>query len=155
MLDKKRIQELAQERIDELNNELYIVDILIGTTNTIKVEVDGLKGLSIKDCVSISRNIEHNLDREEEDFELEVTSPGLDKPFKVDEQYQKNLGKTVVVKTNQGEELKGELKEACQDRIVVEAKKRIQEGKRKKTIQELVNIDKKDIKETKVVISFK
>ena len=155
MLEKKVIRELAQERIDELNNDLYIVDINISDSNKIKVEVDGLKGISIKECVSISRNIEHNLDREIQDFELEVTSPGLDQSFKVPEQYLKNVGRTVMIKLNTGEEIKGALKEVKENNVCIEAKKRIKEGKKKKSIKEIVNLSLEDIKETKVVIAFK
>ena len=91
MIPKKRIIELAQERINELDNGNYLVDVSVSAKNVILVKMDNLnQGVSIKDCVSVSRNIEHNLDREKQDFELKVSSPGLDQPFMVHEQYLKN-----------------------------------------------------------------
>ena len=92
MISKQKVIALAQERIDELGNGNYLVEVKISSKNAISVKMDNLhSGVSIKDCVSVSRNIEHNLDRESEDFELQVSSPGLDHPFKVIEQYQKNI----------------------------------------------------------------
>ena len=93
MLKKKIIEELALERINELDKGLFIVEIAISSNNVIQVELDVEDGnVAINDCVSVSRNIEHNLDREEQDFELSVSSAGLDKPFRVLQQYTKNVG---------------------------------------------------------------
>lgn len=93
MLDKKIIKNLAEERINELNNGIYIVELTVSASNVIHVEIDKLKGgVSVEDCMSVSRNIEHNLDREKEDFELHVSSAGLDKPLRHINQYAKNIG---------------------------------------------------------------
>lgn len=157
MLDKDQIIELANERIDELNKGLYIVDVRISTTNQIDVELDAEEGsISIEDCMSVSRNIEHNLDREVCDFSLQVSSPGLDKPFKVFKQYVKNVGRSVKVKTEEGK-VEGLLKAANEDSIVVETERKERlEGKKKKIkIIEDVEIPFSSIVETKVVISFK
>src|SRR5690554_744927 len=84
MLNKENIEKLALERINELDKGLFIVDISISPKNVIQVELDCEDGnVAILDCVSVSRNIEHNLDREEQDFELSVSSAGLDRPFRV------------------------------------------------------------------------
>ena len=100
MISKEKIIKLAQERIQELDNGNYLVEVNISPKNAITVKMDNLNGgVSIKDCVSVSRNIEHNLDREIQDFELQVTSPGLDQPFKVAQQYQKNIGKKISLLT--------------------------------------------------------
>ena len=100
MISKEKIIKLAQERIQELDNGNYLVEVNISPKNAITVKMDNLNGgVSIKDCVSVSRNIEHNLDIEIEDFELQVTSPGLDQPFKVAQQYQKNIGKKISLLT--------------------------------------------------------
>ena len=110
MIAKKEIIRLAQERINELDNGNYLVDVNISSKNAIKVKMDNLHGgVSVKDCVSVSRNIEHNLDRDQEDFELQVSSPGLDQPFMVYQQYLKNVGRNVTVTTFSEEIFSGEL----------------------------------------------
>jgi ribosome maturation factor RimP len=158
MIDKKQITELAQERIDELDRDLFIVDLSVSPTNVIQVEIDSKVGnVSIDDCIRVSRNIEHNLDREEEDFELHVSSAGLDKPFRVVEQYIKNVGQNVKVKLNDGTKLEGELKTADNSSFVVETsrKERIEGRKKKETIIENHTIGYDQVKETKIIISFK
>ena len=118
MISKKEVVKLAQERIKELDNGNYLVDVTISPKNSIRVKMDNLNGgVSVKDCVSVSRNIEHNLDREQEDFELQVSSPGLDQPFVVMQQYLKNIGKQVSVTTQTNETLTGELVEASKKEI--------------------------------------
>lgn len=150
MIDKNKIIALAEERIKALDSGCYLVDVNVTETNKITVEVDNEnRGVSIEECVSISRNIEHNLDREEEDFELQVTSPGLDKPFKVEKQYLKNIGKMVAVQTNDDKSYEGILKEVNENEIVLAEKK--SKNKQEKTY----NINKENIKSTKIIISFK
>jgi len=158
MIDKKTVIELAQERIDELNKDLYLVDVSISSKNAILVEIDNLKGgVAISDCVSVSRNVEHNLDREEQDFELSVTSPGLDQAFKVHKQYIKNIGRGVKVVFKEHGGVEGVLKEVTEEGIVVEtSEKERLEGKKKKVLvvkQHAISFD--NIKETRIIISFK
>lgn len=158
MISKKKIETLALERIDELDKGLFIVEIKVSSSNVIQVEIDAEEGnVAIEDCVSVSRNIEHNLDREEQDFELQVSSAGLDKPFRVTKQYIKNVGEDVKVKLNQGGKLEGGLIEANDKYFVVETsrKERIEGKKKKETIIEQHKLAYEDVKETKIVISFK
>lgn len=158
MLKKSKIQELAQERIDELGTDLFIVEINISPANVIQVEIESEKGnVAIKDCVSVSRNIEHNLDREEQDFELQVSSAGLDKPFRVTQQYIKNIGEEVKVKLNDGSTIKGLLKNADEKQFVVETshKERLEGKKKKVTVIKDHTFTYDQIKETKIIISFK
>ena len=120
MISKREIIKLAEERINELNNGNYLVAVDISSKNSIKVKMDNInQGVSIKDCVSVSRNIEHSLDREKEDFELQVSSPGLDQPFVVINQYLKNLGNKVTVTTTSNAVLIGELLEANKKEITL------------------------------------
>ena len=94
MISKELIKTLAEERMAELNNGLYIVDMSVSSTNVIHIELDKIKGgVTVEDCVSVSRNVEHNLDREKDDFELHVSSAGLDKPLRHINQYIKNIGR--------------------------------------------------------------
>lgn len=158
MISKKRVQELIDERIAEYDPDLFVVELSISTSNVISVELDKRNGfVSVQDCIKVSRNIEHNLDREEEDFELKVSSSGLDKGLRVLAQYEKNVGRTVKVKRNSGDELEGELKGANEKEIVVETsrKEKVEGKKKKELIVESVIIPMSDVKETKIVITFK
>ena len=158
MISKKIVEELVNERIAELNNGIFIVDISISKSNSISVEIDKhVGGVSVNDCISVSRNVEHNLDREEQDFELHVSSAGIDRPLRVLPQYIKNIGREVEVITNEGEKLEGILNAATEKEITIEHSKTIiPEGKKKKEIivEQLV-LPLNKIKETKIVISFK
>ena len=92
MISKKKVAKLIEERIEELDNGLFVVNLHINAANVIFVELDKYEGnVSVQDCMSVSRNVEHNLDREEQDFELQVSSAGLDKGLRVFPQYTKNV----------------------------------------------------------------
>lgn len=158
MISKKRVLELIDERIAELDNGLFVVDLNISTTNVIKVELDKYEGgVSVEDCIRVSRNVEHNLDREAEDFELSVSSAGLDQGLRVFPQYKKNIGRQVKVKLNEGGKIEGKMIDATPEQIIVQTtrKERIEGRKKKETIIEdhVLTMDK--IKDTKIVISFK
>ncbi len=155
MISKQKIENLAQERLSEIG--AFLVNISIDEQNKILVEIDADNGVSINDCVSVSRNIEHNLDREAEDFELTVTSCGLDKPFKILRQYEKNIGKEVEVKTNSGEQIQGVLLEVSPEQIIVQTqtKERIEGKKKKQTVVKQHHINFDNIKQTKLIIKFK
>lgn len=158
MIDKEKVVQLAEERMQEIDPQLYIVELNIVNGNQILLEIDKADGsVSIENCVSVSRNIEHNLDREIEDFSLEVSSAGLDKPFRVLKQYIKNIGKTIKVRTvEHGKSIEGALLKADENGIVVEVKeKKRLEGKKKKVeVTEEIPLSFDEIKETKLVITF-
>ena len=157
MISKKEVVKLAQERIKELDNGNYLVDVTISPKNSIRVKMDNLNGgVSVKDCVSVSRNIEHNLDREQEDFELQVSSPGLDQPFVVMQQYLKNIGKQVSVTTQTNETLTGELVEASKKEISLRELKveKNKTTKKKEQIENIHHLLMDEIRETKLIISF-
>jgi ribosome maturation factor RimP len=157
MIAKKEIIRLAQERINELDNGNYLVDVNISSKNAINVRMDNLQGgVSVKDCVSVSRNIEHNLDREQEDFELQVSSPGIDQPFMVHQQYIKNVGRKVTVTTNSEEVIIGELIKANNEEISI---KEIKTEKNKVTnkkqqVETIHQLLMSNVRETKLIISF-
>lgn len=158
MISKELVRKLAQERIDELDRDLFIVDISITPSMVISLEIDKSSGsVAIDDCVSVSRNVEHNLDREEVDFELHVSSAGLDKPLRVLPQYLKNVGREVEMVMNNGSKKTGVLLSATEEALIVQTTRQEKlEGKKKKeTIMEEETIPMSDIKETKIVISFK
>lgn len=155
MITNRQIEEIIAPRIAEA--ELFVVDIDVKPGNKISVLIDSNQGVSIDQCVEISRLIEHSLDRETEDFELQVSSPGLDQPFRVIQQYEKNLGREIEVIKNDGLKYTGTLKEINEDHFVIEIKERVKvEGRKKKQLQ--INdlaIRFDEVKAAKVVISFK
>jgi len=158
MISKERILELAQERINELNKNIFVVELSISSRNNIQLEIDSEVGfVTIDDCVRVSRNIEHNLDREEQDFELSVSSAGIDKPLRNWRQYPKNVGRTLKVKTKSGETIEGELTKVEEKEIELRFEEVLKlEGKKKKEkIQRTVQLPSEQIQEAKVVISFK
>ena len=158
MITKQLVADLANERIQDRNPALYIVEITINSGNQILVELDHeTEGVSIEDCMSVSRNIEHNLDREVQDFSLEVASAGLSKPFRVLKQYIKNIGKQVKVKTLENGKFEGVLMAASEDDIIVTTKEKVRvEGRKKKEwIETNHTIKMETIKETNLIITFK
>ncbi len=158
MISKKTVTELAEERIKDRDERLFIVELTISASNVIRLELDKTEGnVSIEDCMSVSRNIEHNLDREDADFELHVSSAGLDKPLRVHAQYVKNIGRDLDVKLKSKEKATGTLIAVDEVGVTLRREeKQAIEGKKKK---ELVVIENKiafsDINEAKIVISFK
>ena len=101
----------------------FLVDIRVDKRNRILVHIDQDEGVSIDDCVKISKELETRLDRDSEDFALEVSSPGLDSPFKVMEQYHKNMGTRVRVELKEGETLEGKLNEVSDQGILIDTGK--------------------------------
>ncbi|MNK08333.1 Ribosome maturation factor RimP [compost metagenome] len=158
MISKQTVRELAEERIKDRDERLFIVELTISASNVIRLELDKTEGnVSIEDCMSVSRNIEHNLDREDADFELHVSSAGLDKPLRVHAQYVKNIGRDLDVKLKSKEKVTGTLIAVDEAGVTLKREeKQAIEGKKKK---ELVVIENKiafsDINEAKIVISFK
>ena len=139
-----------------VGTDFFVVSIDISTANKISVEMDGDNGFPISECINFSRQIEKSFDREVEDFSLEVSSPGLNKPFRLTRQYLKNLNKPVVVKINEGDKVKGVLTFADDNKISVQTsrKERLEKKKKKVEIVEDVEILREDILETKLVIEF-
>lgn len=158
MISKKKVKQLVNERIEELDNGLFIVDLRISSSNQINVELDKYEGnVSVDDCIRVSRNVEHNLDRDEQDFELHVSSSGLDKGLRVFAQYKKNIGRDVKVKRKEGGKIEGTLIDATEEQIVIQnsRKERIEGKKKKQTIVEDHIVPMSNVLETKIVISFK
>ena len=131
MISKKTVAALIKERIEELDNGLFIVSLNISTGNIINVEIDKYEGnVSVMDCMSVSRNVEHNLDREEQDFELHVSSAGLDRGLRVLPQYRKNIGRQVKIKLHDGKSYEGELIDAQHENCTIQTvRKEKVEGK--------------------------
>ncbi len=153
-MNQDKVRVLLQEALDE-NPSLFLIDLKFLSNSKIKVIVDGDSGVPLNEIIRISRNIEHNLDREEEDFSLEVTSPDISESLKVKRQYNKNLNRTLKVKTND-KEFEGKLIEVKQESIVLTWKAREPKpiGKGKHTVEKLEEIPMDIITEAKVKILF-
>ena len=155
MIDRNVILQLVEEKL--ASTEMFLVDVEVKTGNVIVVEIDSDEAGSIDDCVALSRWLEEHLDRDKEDFELEVGSAGITSPFKVLRQYVKNIGNEVEILLKAGVKLTGVLKEADENGIVVTVEKQVKpEGaKRKITVQEDQSYTYDEIKYTKYLIRFK
>ena len=154
-MNKERVKQLIAEALDE-NENLFLIELSFLSDNKILVEVDGDSGVNLKECIRISRHVEHNLDREEEDFALEVTSVNITKPLKVQRQYLKNIGRTMTVKTIDNQKFEGVLIKSNENKITLEWKAREPKpiGKGKITVVKTAEIAYKNIQEAKVKIIF-
>lgn len=155
MITKEQIQSIIAPKVEE--EGLFIVEITVSATNQITIFIDGDKGVTIDQCITISRFIEENFNRDDEDYELDVSSAGLDLPLKVVRQYVKNIGRMVDIVTKKGQKFTGKLVGADNDCFQVEVEKSILlEGKkRKQNVTEIDSIKYSDIKSTKIVVSFR
>jgi ribosome maturation factor RimP len=155
MLQKEAINQCIADYLSE--SDYYLVDTKISTDNHIVVEIDSFEGVLLDYCIALTRHIESVLDREVEDYELEVGSAGLTEPFKVLKQYKKNIGNEVEVLTKSGKKLTGILTEANDLNFTIEIEKtEKQEGaKRKVKVVEAMTFSYDEIKHTKYIIRFK
>ena len=155
MTFKNKVQELLDVALAE-RPELFLVDLSINEANKISINLDGDQGVNLQDCIDISRTIENNLDREEQDFSLEVASAGVSSPLKFVRQYKKNIGRTLRVKTSSSENLEAKLVAADEEKISLEwqAREPKKIGKGKETVQKKVDILYENIKEAIVIVSF-
>lgn len=155
MIDKNVVKDIVGEWLAD--KEYFLVDVEISQDNRIVVEIDHADGVWIEDCVELSRYIEDRLDRDAEDFELEVGSAGLGQPFKVAQQYVNHIGKEVEVLTKDGKKLHGTLTAADDTSFTVTVQeKQKQEGKKRPV---MVDVEQTfgmgDVKYCKYLISFK
>lgn len=151
---QEKVTQLLEKALKE-NPSLFLIDMEIRPGNQIRVTIDGDQGVKVEDCIAISRAIEHNLDREEEDFSLEVLSAGVSEPLSMVRQYKKNLGRKLKVKTS-NETLEGELVNVNDEDITLQWKSREPKpvGKGKVTVQKEAVVPYKNIVEAKVMITF-
>jgi ribosome maturation factor RimP len=154
MITAEQIKGILNNIIDP--DKYFIVEINIRLGNKIYVALDGYKSITLDECVRFSREIESNFDREKEDFELEVSSPGLTEPFKVKEQYRKCLNTDVEVLLKSGKKLKGKLISTVENGIDLEIieEARDEKTKKKKLIVSEQFFDFEAIKHTKRYIKF-
>jgi ribosome maturation factor RimP len=150
MIDRAKIEESVKEYIR--GTGLFLVALKVSSSNKITVLADTKQGITIEECALLHRNIEKGLDRDVEDFELQVSSPGLDMPFGVIEQYYKNEGKKVSVVDNEGLKYTGIVKNVTKGGFDLETEVKVK-GKAKVVKDVPFNFD--DIKSTRIVLTIK
>lgn len=151
---KNKVKSLLEKGLEE-HPSLFLIDFSISEDYKISVTLDGDNGVNLQDCIAISRSIEHNLDREEQDFSLEVASAGATSPLKLPRQYQKNIGRKLQVITHNAT-LEGTLWKASETSVVLQWKAREPKeiGKGKQTVEKTQEILYTEIKKATVIISF-
>ena len=154
MTFKDKVNSLIIEGLKE-KPSIFLIDLTITDSFKIIVNIDGDNGVLLQDCIDISRAIENNLDREEQDFSLEVASVGVGSPLKLVRQYKKNVGRTLIVKLAT-ETIEAELVEANDNFIILswEAREAKKIGKGKETVQKRLEIPYSEIKEAIVTVTF-
>ncbi|HJD75575.1 MAG TPA: ribosome assembly cofactor RimP [Bacteroides reticulotermitis] len=155
MIEKKTVCPIVEEWLK--GKDYFLVEVTVSPDDKIVVEIDHAEGVWIEDCVELSRYIESKLNREEEDYELEVGSAGIGQPFKVVQQYYIHIGQDVEVLTKDGRKLTGVLKDADEEGFTVAVQKKVkQEGAKRPTLmEEDETFTYEQIKYTKYLISFK
>ncbi len=143
------------EKVFVENPSLFLLDLLVTPDHQIRIVLDGDAGVNLQDCMKVSRAVEQGLDREAEDFSLEVTSAGATAPLQMARQYAKNIGRKLSVRAVEGT-FEGKLTAVDGDRITLEWKAREPKpvGKGKVTVQKKQEIALSDIEEAKVVLKF-
>lgn len=154
MIKKQTIIDLVEEHFS--GTDKFLVDVKVLAGNKIEVYIDAPNHVLIADCVALSRHIEGSLDREKEDFELQVSSPGATESFKVLPQYKKYIGSKVRVVTKEGAKHEGILKSADESEFVIEETRREKKavGKGNQTVVENITLSYNQTKETKSVLPF-
>ena len=152
---KDQIESLLRKYLDE-NPTIFLIDLTFNNDNKIKVILDGDESVTLKDCIKVSRAIEHNLDRDEIDFGLEVSSVAADSPLVNKRQYLKNIGRKLFVEDLEGKKYEGTLKSVNESDILIEWKERKPKkiGKGKETVTINKNLSFLEITQTKVVLKF-
>lgn len=155
MIEKDVVRNLVDEWLE--GKDYFMTDLSISNDDRIVVEIDHQDGVWIEDCVSLSRFIEEHLDRDSEDFELEVGSAGLGQPFKVLRQYEIHVGEPVEVLTAEGKKVRGILKEANADEFTVTVTEKVkEEGKKRPVMKDIDHtFAYSGVKYTKYLIDFK
>lgn len=152
---KSKVKNLLEEGLKK-NPSLFLIDLSISDSYKITVVLDGDNGVSLQDCMDISRAIEHNLDREEQDFSLEVASAGVSAPLKMSRQYKKNIGRNIKLTTNNNEMIEAKLVDADDEKAILNWKERVPKkvGKGKEKVEFTKEFLYTDIKEAIITIKF-
>lgn len=158
MIESSVVRKYAEQWLQEnKDKDYFLVDVQVSPDDKIVVEIDHADGVWINDCEELSRFIESHLNRDDEDYELEVGSAGLGQPFKVPQQYVNNIGNEVEVLDADGQKVKGVLKSVEGSNFTVTVNEKVQvEGKKRPQRMDVDHTYSMDsVKYTKYYISFK
>lgn len=155
MISKFDVEAIINEALEGSSD--YVVEVSVSENNHILVLLESDEGINIKRCVQVSRLIESHFDREVEDYELEVSSAGLESPLKVLRQYQKNIGREVAVTLLSNQCIKGKLEAVNEKKITVSYKEKelVEGSKRKQLVDKTIEIPFSEVKTTYIIISFR
>lgn len=121
MIAQEKVKDIVEQHIQ--GTDVFLVEAVVRPGNLIRIHVDRQGGISIDECVAISRHLNRELDRDVEDFSLEVSSPGIGTPFRVKQQYEINIGRNIEVVREDGTRVKGKLESVEGDGITLSGKK--------------------------------
>jgi ribosome maturation factor RimP len=146
----------SAEEVFKSREDLFLIDLKIDSSNKITIVLDGDNGVNLQDCIEVSRAIESSLDREDQDFSLEVASAGVSSPLKLVRQFKKNLNRDIKVQKIDNEIIEAQLTRVSDENITLEWKAREPKkiGKGKETVEKKVELPYSEIKEATVIISF-
>ena len=150
---RSKVETLLEASLEE-EKTLFLISLKIGNDNSIRIILDGDQGVTLKDCMNVSRAIEHNLDREEYDFSLEVASAGVGSPLLNSRQFIKNIGRKLQVDLKDKNPIEGTLTTADDQAFTLEWKQREPKpvGKGKVTVTKQRTLSYSDINTAKVLI---
>ncbi len=154
LITKEHILSLANEHLKD--SPIFVTGIRISSDNQINLFIDGDEGVTIKDCVALSRAIEGSLDRNKTDFALDVSSHGATTPLILPRQYKKHIGRTFEVKLQDGTKTEGDLVAYNDKEIELESSVRENKpiGKGKITVIKKETIRFDQIKESKIKLKY-
>ena len=154
MIAKSKVTEIVNQWLED--KEYFLVEVSVSTDNCVSVEIDHADGVWIEDCVQLSKHIEANLNRDEEDYELEVGSAGIGQPFKVLQQYINHVSKEVEVLACDGKKYRGVLTRADEESftVTVQVKEKPEGAKRPILVDKEYTWKYNEVKYTKYLINF-
>lgn len=138
MISKNAVQEVVNEWL--AGKEYFLVDLSVEADGRVVVVIDHAEGVWIEDCADLSRLIESRLDRDDEDYELEVGSAGLGQPFRVHRQYEIHVGKSVETQTISGEKYRGTLLSVDAEGFEIGVMQKVKEEGKKRPVQKEVSM---------------
>jgi ribosome maturation factor RimP len=150
MIETELIRKLAEEKLS--GTDLFLVDAEVKSGNNIQVLIDGRHDVTIDDCIAVSRHIESALDREQEDFNLQVSSAGIDKPLMYASQYIKNIGRRLSIDLKEGGNISGKLLNADENEIEIQTEKKTG---RKTVAGKNMQVKYNDIEKAMCLVTFK
>ncbi|WP_207428470.1 ribosome assembly cofactor RimP [Pedobacter sp. SYSU D00535] len=151
---EQKVTELVEQKIAD-RPDLFLVDVKMHSNGKLIILMDGDEGIGVADCAAISRHVGHHLEEEnviDHAYHLEVSSPGIDTPLKLQRQYEKNIGRRISVKLEDAQKREGKLLQVSEEGITIEEQKK-EKGKKAELIESFIPYNQ--IAETKVLISFK